>query len=179
MNIDFNIYQIDFCVKKQTTSVFFMSFVFSIINIDVNMNINFEIFDIEFFITTIMNMSFDVTTIEIKSKIVICNIKICIFVNVFSSFSTFDFIVVTMNIVCEFFEVIISISNIKNLNHITSFSSHYFFDHEFVTFISMFYFFIYLLNNKLSLINRKSFIKNHYKKRSKIKIKALKMLHHE
>ena len=95
------------------------------------------------------------------------------------SFSIFDIIIVTMNIICELFKVMISISNIKNSNHITSFSFfYYFFDYEFVIFTSMLYFFIYLLHNKLLLINKKLFIKNHYKKRFKIKIKT-NILHHE
>ena len=107
-----------------------MIFVFSVINIDVSMNIDFEIFNIEFFtfdiIITIMNTSFDVTIIEINSNIVICNIEICFHVDIFF-FSIFDIIVVKMNIACEFSEMIISISNIKNLNYIILFSHYYFF----------------------------------------------------
>ena len=171
LNIDFSTYQTDFCVGEQAAPASSMVFALPAIDIDVSMGINFEAFNTESSTsdtTTTMDMSSDVTPIEINSDIVICNTKACLPVDAPPPPPASD-------ITCGPPEVVISASDIQDLNHITSCSPHYFSSgHGFVILISMLYFFTYLWNNKLPLANRKPPIKDHYKGRPKVKIKALK-----
>ena len=183
MDIDFSTYETDFCVGEQATPASSMVFALPAIDVDVSMDINFEAFNTESFTSDItttatMDTSSDVTDIEINSDIVICNTKACPPVDSSPQSSASDITAVTVDIACGPPEVVISALDIKDSNHITSFSPPCLSGHGFVILTSMLYFFTYLLNNKLPLANRKPPSKDHCKGRPKVKIKALEVLHH-